>query len=294
MDALNVILVTVLLRVCAALPLSTARALGRHLAGLYWRLGGRGRRVTERNVSLAFPTLDSDAQRRLARESLAATGELMAEMGHVWLRPWDDLAPRLQVEGQQLVLDAQAAGRGVLVLAPHQGNWEVVGLHLARLGPVASLYQPPRLEALDSTIRQARQKTGAELVPTDLRGIGSLVMALRAGQIAGLLPDQVPTELAAGENVPFMGIPCFTGTLASKLLQRTGALAVVAVAERSPSGFILRYREAGEDIYSGDLQTSLAAVNGEVERSLAQSPEQYQWEYKRFRVRPSQGPGYYD
>jgi KDO2-lipid IV(A) lauroyltransferase len=294
MDALKVTLVKALLLICAAFPLSIARALGRVMAGLYWRLGGRGRDVTERNISLAFPGLDSAAQHRLARDSIVATGELMAEMGHVWLRSWDYLAPRLQVEGRELILDAQAAGRGVLVLAPHQGNWEVVGLHLARLGPVTSLYQPPRLAALDSMIRQARQRTGAELVPTDIRGVGSLVLALRAGQIAGLLPDQVPAELAAGENVPFMGVPCFTGTLASKLLQRTGALAVVAVAERSPSGFKVRYRAAGDDIYSGDLQSSLAALNAEVECALAHCPEQYQWEYKRFRVVPSQGPGYYD
>jgi KDO2-lipid IV(A) lauroyltransferase len=227
----------------------------------------------------------------MAKRSLAATGELVGEMGHIWLRPWDRLLPRLEVRGDDLVTQALAGGRGVLVLAPHLGNWEVVGLHLASFGPSVSLYRPPRIPALRSIVLEARQRSGASLVPTDRAGIGTLLRTLRAGGIGGILPDQVPPDGTAGLNVPFMGVPCFTGTLASRLLRRSGALAITAFAQRVRGGFILHYSPARAEVYSEDLRQAVAAVNREVEDCLRQCPEQYQWEYKRFRTRPER-PGH--
>ena len=138
---------------------------------------------------------------------------------------------------------------------------------------------------------RARQRTGASLVPANVAGVGALLQALRAGGIAGILPDQVPPVGAAGLNAPFMGVPCFTGSLANGLLRRTGAMAVTAYARRVRNGFQLRYRAVHEDLASEDLPRALAALNREVEICLDECPEQYQWEYKRFRTRPARAGG---
>ena len=87
MNALKAALVKLFLHFCALLPLSWARALGRGAVHLYWPLGGRSRKVTERNIERVFPALSAAEQKSLAKRSLCATGELAAEMGHVWLRP---------------------------------------------------------------------------------------------------------------------------------------------------------------------------------------------------------------
>jgi KDO2-lipid IV(A) lauroyltransferase len=294
LSALKPRLLLGLLALSARLPLAHARALGSVIAALYWPLHGSSRRVTERNIAVAFAELDVLAQRQLARDSLKATAQLAAEMGHVWLRDWRALRPCIRaVQGEQQILAALAGGRGVVVLGPHLGNWEVLGLHLATLGPLVALYEPPHMRELDALIRAARQRSGATLVPTDQRGIAQLSRALRAGQIVGVLPDQVPPQLAAGQNSPFMGTPCFTGTLASKLIQRSGALAVFGYAQRVPDGFSVHYLPAEPEIYSSDMALSLAALNRGVEHCLRQCPEQYQWEYKRFRQRPAQGVDIY-
>lgn len=295
MDSLKVALIKSLLYVCALLPLSWARALGRAVVRLYWPFGGRSRKVTERNIQLAFPMLSPSEQGKLALRSLCATGELATEMGHVWLRSWEHLQGLVvEVVGDELVREAQAAGRGVIILAPHIGNWEVVGLHLGTLGQTVSLYEPPKIRALGPMIERARQRSGAKLVPTDSRGLVKLLKSVKGGDISGILPDQAPGDVNSGENVAFMGIPCFTPTLASNMIRRTGALAVFGMAQRVTGGFALRYFLAEEAIYHQDNHTSLAAMNRGVEACVAHCPEQYQWEYKRFRVRPRQGPGVYD
>ncbi len=295
MNGFKAALAGLLLRLCALLPLSRARALGRNLARLYWLLGGSSRRVTERNIELAFPALAADERRELARRSLLATGELATETGHAWLRPWSELQQRIEsVEGASLVTDALGAGRGVILLAPHIGNWEVLGLHLATLGPTVSLFEPPQLASLGPLIRRARERSGASLVPTDNRGLATLLRSVRHGGIAGILPDQVPRSPSAGKNVRFMGVRCFTPTLACQMIRRSGAVAIFGMALRTPGGFRICYFPAGKDINSSDDMESLAAMNRGVETCVRAAPEQYQWEYKRFRVRPKDGPDVYN
>lgn len=281
------------MRISALLPFATARSLGRAVMAVQWRFAGRTRRVTECNLELAYPRMTASERQRLTRRSLAATGELAGEMGHVWLRPWSRLQDRLEVRGDEPLREALASGRGVLMIVPHLGNWEVVGLHLATFGAVVSLYQPPRLAALGGLIERARQRTGAVLVPTDRSGIRAMLRALRCGEIAGILPDQVPAKGAAGCNVPFMGVPCFTSTLPNRLLRRSGALAMMAYAERVRGGFIIHYRLAEKDLACEDSHQAATALNREVETCLQHCPAQYQWEYKRFRTR-TVGPQQHD
>ena len=295
MNALKAALVRVLLRLCSLLPLRVARALGRGVAALLWPWGGRSRRVIERNLQLAFPAMPGAEREQLARRSFRAKGELAAEMGHLWLRSWRHVQSLVKaVHGAELIRAAGMERRGVIVLAPHLGNWEMVGLHTATLGATVSLYEPPKLAGLAPLIRRARERSGATLVPTDSRGIARLLRSVKRGGISGILPDQVPASLHSGQNAPFMGVPCFTGTLVSNLLHRTGALAVFGYARRVPGGFEVCYRAARPEIYDKDMAVSLAALNRGVQDCLEHCVEQYQWEYKRFRVRPATGPGVYD
>jgi KDO2-lipid IV(A) lauroyltransferase len=48
-----------------------------------------------------------------------------------------------------------------------------------------------------------------------------------------------------------------------------------------------------EAVYSEDMSISLAALNRGIESCVRRCAEQYQWEYKRFRVRPRAGRDLY-
>jgi KDO2-lipid IV(A) lauroyltransferase len=295
MNTVQFYLVKCLLGLSSVLSLPAARRLGRVLAKIYWPIGGRSRKVTQCNIAAVFPELPPAQQLQLSKDSVMATAALLTEMGHVWLKPWSYVSSLiLEITGEELILDAQAAGRGVILLAPHLGNWEVVGLHLGTLGNTVSLYQPPKITRLGPVIERARQASGATLVPTDSRGLAKLLRCVKGGGISAILPDQAPEDLNSGQNSPFMGIPCFTGTLASNMIRRTGALAVFGFAKRVPGGFSIHYELAENDIYAKDTAVSLDALNRGVERCVRSCVEQYQWEYKRFRVRPRDGKGMYD
>ena len=122
-----------------------------------WLLNGRARRVTEENIALCFPQMSAGDRLGLARKSLQHSGMLAMESGYVWRRPLPQLFARMtQVEGLEHFEAARAAGRGVLVLGPHLGNWEILGFYLQSLGQITFMYQPPESPAFDQLIRQAR------------------------------------------------------------------------------------------------------------------------------------------
>lgn len=269
------------------LPIHWARAVGRWLGRLLYRSDGRSRRVTERNIALAYPELDPAAQETLVRKSLEETGALAAEMGHVWHAPWRHTESLIDSsEGSDQVLDALAEGRGVIILAPHLGNWEVLGLHLATLGDTVALFEPPKIPGLGPIIQQARERSGGRLVPTDPRGLAALVRCVRNGGISGILPDQVPDASAGGLNVPFMGVTCGTASLACNLIRRSRARAFMGVAFRSGRGFRVCYLPAPDGVYDDDETRALSAMNNAVADLVRGHDTQYQWSYKRFRCRP--------
>ncbi len=293
-DKLILALARSALWVSAKLPLETARQLGRWCGRCYYATGSRIRLITERNIELAYPELSSTDQRAMVRGCLAETGALIAEMGHLWAKPWREVSKLVvDVEGADVLAAALATGRGVIVFGPHLGNWEMLGLHLATQGKLVALFKPPKSPAFGSLVHRARQNSGGSLVPTTPRGLAALMKNIKGGGVSGILPDQVPDELNAGMNVPFMGVECFTASLACNLTNRSGAIPLMGAAMRVPGGFKLRYIAPVEDLHSDDLATALTAMNSEVERLLRGWDTQYQWSYKRYRTRPQGGVRHY-
>jgi len=288
-------LLRALLELCRLLPLPLLRALARGLAALLWPLGGRLRDTIDVNLVAAYPEVGARYRRRLAQASFSATLQTAAETGRVWLRSrapvHDDLCG---VVGGALWERALSTGRGIVLLSPHLGNWELLGQFVTQRIALTTLYEPPGLPALDALMQRGRSRDGAAIVPTDASGIRRLLRVLRGGGVIGVLPDQVPGRTAGGRNVAFMGVPCFTATLPVELLRRSGAQALFCFARRVPGGFVVHFMAPEDALYDADNDVALQALNRGVESCLALAPAQYQWTYKRFRTRPRQRPDRYD
>ncbi|MBY6190819.1 lysophospholipid acyltransferase family protein [Microbulbifer agarilyticus] len=281
------------LKLIGQLPLKWSRRLGGFTGHCAVATRANSLRVSRINLAHCYPEMQEKAREQLARQSVVNTAMTGFEVASLWRQSWSLAEDSIErIRNQQLLTEGVSEGRGVLVLAPHIGNWEIFGQYLATVGPTTSLYAPPKIEALDSLIRAGREKTGANLVPTNVRGVRALLKALKAGGIVGVLPDQEP-DLSGGEFAPFFGHPTLTMTLAYNLIQRTGCKVVFGFAKRLEQGFELVLLPAEEAIYSEEAKVSLAALNRGVEACIAEAPEQYQWEYKRFRRAPEGRTGLY-
>ncbi|WP_226663974.1 lysophospholipid acyltransferase family protein [Microbulbifer aggregans] len=281
------------LKLVGKLPLRWSRRLGGLAGNMAVATRGESLRVSRINLEHCYPAMDPARRNSLARQSVVNTAMTGFEVASLWRQPWSRAEDAIvRVRNQQLLTDGVEEGRGVLVLAPHIGNWEIFGQFLATVGPTTSLYAPPKIAALDPVIRSGRESTGAKLVPTNVRGVRALLKALKAGDIVGVLPDQEP-DASGGDFAPFFGHPTLTMTLAYNLIQRTGCKVVFGFGKRVPEGFELVLLPAEQAIYSEEQKVSLAALNRGVEACIAEAPEQYQWEYKRFRRGPEGKTGIY-
>lgn len=276
------------------LPLRWAQGLGAFVGRRIGAGQGKSMRITRKNVELCFPELNDAEREALARKSIEETGKMAFEMGMAWMwAPEKTLGKVKAVHNESVMTDALEQGRGVILIAPHLGNWEMIGLYVGKHFPLTAMYRPPRLEALDKLIRDQRERMGATLAPANVKGVRMAIKALRAGGVLGILPDQ-EADKGSGVFAPFFGVDAYTMKLLPQLAAQTGAVVVSAFAKRlgDGSGFEIYYHRADDAVNSKDLVESAAAMNAEVEHCVRQVPEQYQWEYKRFQRRP-EGPKRY-
>lgn len=288
MSKLKYSLITGLLRLAGSLSLSTAQRVGRWVGWLLWKLPVQARNVTAINLAICLPELSADERTVLARASLASTGMTMLEVPLMWEWPVEKcLGLVKETQGLELIDQAMADGSGLILLAPHLGNWELAGLYFSSRYKMAALYSPPNIQEFEDYMTQVRGRLGSELVRGDRRGLARLAAILREGGVAGILPDQSPRG-AGTAFAPFFGMEVRTMTLAAKLMQKTGAKALITYAERldNAEGFRIVVQPTEPGIDSKDAVQATTALNQSVEHCIRKIPAQYQWEYKRLRHRP--------
>lgn len=276
------------LRLAGKLPLRGAQLLGRFLGMVSWVSKSQLRKITEINLKICFPELADEQRERMARSSLRHTGQTMMEIPLIWEWPVERCLDLIrEIEGEELLAEAKKDGRGLLLLAPHLGNWELTGLYFSSRYRMAALYSPPHIKEFEDYMIRVRGRMGSELVRGDRRGLARLISLLREGEVAGILPDQSPRG-KGNAYAPFFGMDVRTMTLVSKLLQKSGARPLMTYSERlkDGQGFRLVIRECEPGIADNDPVVATTALNLSIENCVREAPEQYQWEYKRMRHRP--------
>jgi KDO2-lipid IV(A) lauroyltransferase len=291
-------IILLLAKAVALLPLRVSRWLGVLLGSLFYWIPNRERHVAAVNLELCFPERTPQQRQRMLRRSLIEGMKTMLELPAIWLDEPDIWMSRVDgQDGERILRQLLAQGRGVIVAIPHLGNWELHAHFLAAVGPFTALYRPPREAVLDDIIKSGRSRSGAKLVPTDVQGVKSLYTALKAGEIVAILPDQQPKgrDKSAGVFAPFFGQPALTMVLINRLARKTGAAVLFSFGERLPGlgGFRLHWNRAPAGIDDPDPEVAATALNLGVEQCVRLCPEQYQWSYKRFEASPDGGRSRY-
>lgn len=283
---------SLLLRWLARRSLRLLHALGALLGWIVWLLAPVYRRRLAENAALAGV---SAADRRAA---VAEAGRMSLEMPRLWLRPaGEPIADPVHWQGAELVEAALADGRGLVLLTPHMGSFEVCAQAYAeRFGarqPLTVLYRPSRNAWLRDLEETARARPHLATAPATLGGVRQLLRALRKGETIGLLPDQVPPE-GMGVWVPFFGREAYTMTLAAKLVRQSGAAVLAIWAERLPRGAGYRVQALPMPVPLADAaalpadaaaaeRTDAESINRSMERLIAHKPSQYLWGYHRYK-----------
>lgn len=272
------------------LPLSMVRALARTAAwvinqnahtNMLWK--------TKINLSLAYPKLNSQEIDKLAKESVAKQCLAYAESLKCWAMPPAWSTQQIQtVHDLHILTDALEDPKGVLIITPHLGTWEMMNAWVHQYGTPTIMYKPMKNEKIDSFVLASRQGLNATLVPTDATGVKALFKTLKQGGFSVILPDHVP-QPSGGVIAPFFDIPCLTSTLASKMAQKTKCklVGLSCFRRENDDGFDIYCDDLNDPrLYDADITIATTALNQEIEKMINRFPADYMWNYKRFKGVP--------
>ncbi|MEM7101020.1 MAG: lysophospholipid acyltransferase family protein [Pseudomonadota bacterium] len=271
-----------------------ARRIAGFLGRINYRLDLEATKVTRINLRTCFPNMEPAEIETMVRRRMHLVPLLFFEFSQLAHWPLDRLLGQiLEVNAEELLTDAYQDSRGVLLLVPHFGNWEILCAFLGAHYSVAALYDRPKVTGLESVIVAARERYDGEMYPIDTGGMRSIFKTLKAGRLVAILPDQVP-DRNGGIHVDFFGQPALTMTLSHKLIQRSRPRVLMGSVRRvfhrsNGYGYALDFFELPDEVQSEDAETSLRVMNTAIEQVVKTDPVQYQWEYKRFKRPPELG-----
>ena len=278
-------MITYLASLFARLPMPFVHALGIGLGWAAYALAPSYRKRLRENLA-ASRIAENPAQLDvLIRANVAESGKAILELPFVWLRPTSELLVTvIETDGWPEVQTARGEGKGLIMLTPHLGSFELIGRYLAAQFPITVLYRPPKLSWLEPIMRAGRERDQAQLATTGVGGVRTLLKALKRGEALGILPDQAP---GAGDGVwaDFFNRPAYTMTLIRRLQQRSGAPIIAMYAERLSKGrgFSLHFTRILEPLAEEDAAAA-RQMNRAMEDLIRNCPSQYLWSYNRYKA----------
>jgi KDO2-lipid IV(A) lauroyltransferase len=264
--------------------------------GVLLRGTGLRARVIRQNLEFAFPQ-DGKKREVLFREAYRHLGQLVFEIIALLGPMKKFVLNHSELRGLENWKKAREAGNGVIFLASHVGNWEIMAATGAVFGGMDLMIVTKHLkpEWLHRAIEKGRAACGvaATYEPRTLRDV---LAHLKRGGTVGFVLDQY-AGAPVGVRVPVFGIPVGTTSAVATLAKRTGAVVVPVVNYRRPDGrFVTDIRpplswldasgdgvEAGDDHATWEIATNTAYYAQVLERDIYEHPDQWLWIHRRFK-----------
>lgn len=284
---------TRLLHLFGRQPILFSRFYARLLAGIVNILHvSKTEKTIRLNIEICLPHLDKAERERITRAAIRNELQSYMEFFSIWGSPTEKNISRLRkIHGEHYLHEALAEGKGLVLIVPHFGTWEIMNSWIAQQTQMTIMYKPIKNPDADEFVREARSRDQAHLVPTDESGVRQIFKALKQGGTTVILPDHTPN--VGGEMIGYFGIPLASSNLSAKLIQKTKARSLLLYAIRNESDdFDMFIEPMDEQIYQGTANDGTRVIHQTIEHLITRFPEHYHWSYKRFKANPELGDLY--
>lgn len=283
-DRLQFALIRSILGVLFALPYRRrVRFLGWVMQHVIAPVAGYNRRSKE-NLEMIAPELSSEERSRMVGRVANNIGRTLAELFSA--QDFVDHVGGTELSGPGLsqMQEAKAAGRPIIVISGHFGNYDVVRSALIRHGyHVGGLYRRMDNPLFHDFYVDRISAIGTPLFQRGRQGLGQMVRHLKSG---GTLAALIDVRAGNGAPLTYFGKRAWTALSMAELALKYDALVVPCYAVRQPDGLTFK-TSVEEPIPHTDPETMTQALNDSLEAQVRENMEQWFWIHRRWKDVPN-------
>ncbi len=181
--------------------------------------------------------------------------------------------------------------RGLIAVTAHCGSWEISGSIIARLSPYPAyaLAKPAKQKFLTDFMTKLREKQKNMTVVwnNDPKLLRRLIAAIKEKATIGIVMDQRPNQ--PGEpDVQFFGQPTdFVAGPAKLALQYDTPIISIYCLRVGPFHYVCETKEISFDFKQTTSQELNQKLAADMENVIRRYPEQWTWNYKRWKLNGS-------
>lgn len=255
-------------------------AMGWLVARVMAPLAGFDRRVRD-NLRLTCPNLTEAEVRHLCRAVPNNAGRSLIELysGQAFV----DHAKAADVRGPGLsaLHEAREAGRPVILMTGHFGNYDAARAKLISMGfEMGALYRRMANPYFHEHYVKTISGIGTPMFEQGRRGMIEMVRHLKQGGIIAIVGD---LHVQEGVELNFFGQPAITSTVPAELALKQDAALIPVYAIRKPDGLNFEI-VMHEPIAHSDPVTMTQEINNGLETLVREHMDQWFWIHRRWKA----------
>ena len=239
--------------------------------------------VVQENLKQSFPQLSEQDRKKLSRKFYVNFTDVLVESFKMLSRNPKLIPSRVKILNPELLANYHQAGRSIVAVSSHYGNWEWMGVGLQELTGIRCLltYKPLSSPLMERLMKGVRQLHGGELV--SMQQTFRAVSSSKNPVLSLLISDQAPhPENAYWTKFLNQDTPVFLG--AERIAKATNSVVVFIAMRRVKRGFYtLEFQELSKDPKSENEFAITEMHLRALEKLIFEDPSNWLWTHKRWK-----------
>ncbi len=248
------------------------------------------RRVVADNLLRVFPEKTDRERQRIAFKFYRFLPDIMVEAIKMRTISPRAVKQRIKLMNPDVVTEHLQAGRSVIGVTAHYGNWEL-GIHrlcLLLKEPVLIIYKPLSNKGFQEIYNAIRGRFGAIMVPMKLT-LRKIAGLRHQPHISMFVADQTPRRKDAYTAMDFLGTytPVYNGV--ERIAKLTGFPVVFCHIDRIKRGhYTCTFETLVDDPALASAENEITArYTRYTENIIRNKPELWLWSHKRWKWKPT-------
>jgi len=239
-------------------------------------------KISRININIAYSSINQKDRESLVKRSVKQSIRSYYETLFCLSRNQTKLNQSIFKVENRFLFTQTNRDFGLILLSNHNRSVDLLLNQLTNQEDVTAIFKPIKIKVFNEFVRKNRQKSGSNVFETNFTGVKELFAALKRCEAVAMAADQVPAKNMGVYEI-FFGRKVYTTNLIPSLHSKTKA-PIVSVALHSDNlSNRLYIRYGSKNTYKEELPYSAKAMNKEIENIININPEDYNWEYKRFK-----------